>query len=208
MEKEGVISPVTELTDWCAPMVVVPKKNNAVRICVDFTHLNKSVCRERHILPAVDENLAKFPHAKYFTCLDACSGFWQIPLSSESRLLTTFISPIGRFCFNRFPFGISSAPEHFQRRMSQVLDSLPGVVWHMDDILVYGATEHEHDSRLTAVLQRLQDAGITLNADKCQFSEERVTFLGHVVDRHGVHAGPEKLRAQWRSCSMAARGGP
>ena len=57
--------------------------------------------------------------------------------------------------------------------------------------MIYGATEHEHDSGLTAVLQRLQDAVITLNADKCQFSEERVTFLGHVVDR-GIHADPEK----------------
>jgi len=77
--------------------------------------------------------------------------------------------------------------------MSQVLDSLSGVVC----ILVYNATEHEHDSWLTAVLQRLQDAGVTLklNADKCQFSEECVTFLGHVVDRHGVHADPEKIRA-------------
>jgi len=75
--------------------------------------------------------------------------------------------------------------------MSQVLDSLPGFASHMDNILVYSATEHEHDSWLTTVLQ---DAGITLNTDRCQFSEERVMFLGHVVDRHGVHADPEKLR--------------
>jgi len=55
METKGVISAMAEPTYWCAPMVVATKKNNAVRICVDFTHLNKSVCRERHILPAVDE---------------------------------------------------------------------------------------------------------------------------------------------------------
>jgi len=78
--------------------------------------------------------------------------------------------------------------------MSQVLDSLPGVVCHVDDILVYSATEHEHDSRLTAMLQRLQDAVLLQNVEKCQFSEKRVQFLGHVIDQHGVHADPENFK--------------
>ena len=163
MEKLGVIARVNEPTEWCAGMVVVPKADGRVRICVDLTRLNQSVCRERHPLPAVDQILAQLAGAKLFTKLDANSGFWQIPLSPALSELTTFITPFGRFCFHRLPFGITSAPEHFQRRMSDLLSGLGGVTCMMDDILVYGRTNEEHDNRLQEVLQRIQDAGVTLN---------------------------------------------
>jgi len=101
--------------------------------------------------------------------LDANSGFWQIPLAKESKLLTTFITSFGRFCFNKLPFGISSAPEIFQCHMNNVLSDLPGVLCHVDDVLVYGKDPAEHESRFQATLQRIQAAGITLNESKCCF---------------------------------------
>lgn len=76
MEKMGVIEPIEEPTEWCAGMVVAPKPNGKVRICSDMTHLNEYICKERHILPAVDETLAKFAGATVFTKLDATAGFW------------------------------------------------------------------------------------------------------------------------------------
>ena len=112
MEQLGVISKVDEPTDWYAGMVVVPKQDGKVRICMD--KLNESVRRERHILPSVDHTLAQLGGAKVFTKLDANLGFWQIELSKESALLTTFITPFGRFCFNRLSFGITSVPEYFE----------------------------------------------------------------------------------------------
>ena len=117
MEAIGVISKVDEPNPWCAGMVVIPKKSGDVCICVDLKPLNESVLREVHPLPKVDQTLAQLSGAKAFTKLDANSGFWQIPLSKQSRLLTMFITPIGRFCFNKLPFGISSAPEHFQKHV-------------------------------------------------------------------------------------------
>ena len=81
MEELGVISRVSEPTEWCAGMVVVPKPNGQVQISVDLTKLNQSVCRERHLLPAVEQTLAQLDGAKVFSKLDANSGFWQIPLS-------------------------------------------------------------------------------------------------------------------------------
>ena len=135
MEKAGVISKVSEPTPWCAGLVVVPKKSGKVRIYVDMKSLNQSVWREVHPLPKVDETLAQLTGAKVFSKLDANSGFWQIPQSQSSRLLTTFIAPMGRYCFNKLPFGIYSAPEHFQRRMSELLTGLCGVLCHMDDVL-------------------------------------------------------------------------
>ena len=190
-----MIVKVTEPTEWCSGMVVVPKKGDRVRICVDLTRLNDSVCRERHIMPAVEQTLAQLVGAKVFSKLDTNSGFWQIPLSPQSHHLTTFITPFGRYCFRRLPFGITSAPEHFQRRMSEILVNLDGVVCLMDDVLIYGETQQQHDERLDKVLQRLQQSGLTLNVDKCQFSCSQLPFLGQVVTQDGVQADPDKVAA-------------
>lgn len=100
----------------------MPTKNGSVRICIDLTHLNEVVCTERYILPSVDQTIGSLAGAKVFSKLDANRGYWQIPVSPESSLYTTFITPFGRFRFNRWPFGIASAPEHFQRRMSMIID--------------------------------------------------------------------------------------
>ena len=164
-------------------------------VSVDLKRLNRGVQREVRPLPKVDETLAQLTGATIFSKLDANSGFWQIPLSPESRPLTTFITPFGRFCFNKLPFGISSAPEHFQRRMSSILQGMDGVVCQMDDILVFGRTTTEHDNRLTAVLTRIQAAGVTLNREKCSFGQSKLKFLGHIIDKNGVSADPEKVTA-------------
>ena len=114
MLRQGIISPVTAPTEWCSGIVPVPKPNGRVRICVDLTLLNKAVQRETHPTGSVDESLAMLGESRVFTKLVANSGFWQIPLDEDTKLLTTFVTPFGRFCFNRLPFGISSAPEIFQ----------------------------------------------------------------------------------------------
>ncbi len=195
MELAGVISKVDEPTPWCAGMVVVPKKSGAVRICVDLKSLNENVLREVHPIPKVDETLAQLTGASVFSKLDANSGFWHIPLAQESRLLTTFITPSGRYCFNKLLFGISSAPELFQKRMSKILAGLEGMVCQMDDVLIFGANQAEHDLRLTAVLERLEKAGVTLNPQKCKFHQKTVKFLKHLIDESGIRADPEKTSA-------------
>ena len=119
---------------------------------VDLTKLNESVRRELHPLKAVDETLAQLAGTKVFTKLDANSGFWQILLASESQNLTTFITPFGRYCFTRMPFGINSAPEFFQREMSALLRGLEGVVCQIDDILVFGKNQQVHDENLEPLL--------------------------------------------------------
>ncbi|CAC5397502.1 unnamed protein product [Mytilus coruscus] len=124
-------------------MVVVPKSNGDVRICIDFTKLNESVKRENYPLPAVEESLAKLANARMFSKLheDANSSFWQTNLAEESRPLTTFITPFGRYCCSRLPYGINSASEFFQKRMSETVAGYPGVLCHMDDVLVFGASQ-------------------------------------------------------------------
>ena len=191
----GVIEKMSQPTPWCSGMVVVPKPNGNVWICVDLSKLNKKVQRERHILPSVEQTLAQIGGAKVFTKLDANSGFWQVELSHDSSLLTTFITPFGRYCFRRLPFGITSAPEYFQRRMCDILSGLKGVVCLIDDVLVYGATQEEHDKNLSAVLNQIQEAGLTLNKEKCEFSTTSIKFLGQVVDANGIKPDPDKITA-------------
>lgn len=166
MEKEGVISKDSEPTSWCAGLVVVPKKSGNIHLCVDLKPLNRSILREVHPLPKVDETLAQLAGARVFSKLDVNSGFWQIPLSQSSCLLTTLIMPMGRYCFNKLPFGISSAPEHFQWRMSELLTGLQEIQCQMDDILVFGKDKEEHEHRLEAVLRQIEEAGVT-----CQSGE-------------------------------------
>ena len=103
-------------------------------------------------------------------------GFWQIELSKKSALLTTFITPFGRFGFNCLPSGITLAPEYCQKRMSIILSGLKGVVCIVDDDLVHGRTQEELDQHLDDALARISIAVVTLNAEKCEFSQGRVRF--------------------------------
>ena len=163
MEKAGVISKVSEPTPWCAGMHW-RRTGNFVSAWIS----SHSVRREVHPLPTVDETLAQITGAKIFSKLDANSGFWQIPLAPSSRLLTTFITPMGRYCFNKLPFGICSAPEVFQRRMNEIL---AGVVCQIDDILVFGTTQEEHDTNLENVLKCIEKAHVTLSKEKCEYNK-------------------------------------
>lgn len=192
----GIIEEVTEPTDWCAPMVPAPKRNkDEVRVCVDLKRLNKGVKRERYILPTLDDITPKLAGAKVFSTLDASSGFWQIPLDPSCQKLTTFITPMGRFCFKRLPFGITSAPEIFQRLMTDLLKGLEGTVVVMDDILVYGSTKEEHDRHLDAVLRTVKASGLKLNRAKCHFRKTELQFFGHIISADGVKPDESKVEA-------------
>ena len=195
MEKLGVIRKVEQPTEWCAGMVTVPKPNGKVRICVDLTKLNESVCRETYPLPKIDSLLGEIGASTVFSKLDTNSGFWQEKLAEKSQLLTTFLTPFGRYCFQRLPFGLKSAPERFQRRMLTELEGLDGVICIMDDILVHGRTQAEHDKRLDSVLARLTKAKITLNPEKCEFSKHQLKFAGHNLSAQGIGPDTDKTAA-------------
>lgn len=195
MKDKDIIEEVTEPTDWCCSMVPVVKPSGAVRICVDLKKLNNSVQRERFIIPTTEEIIHKLRGSSVFSKLDAKSGFWQIPLDQDSAKLTTFITPFGRFYMKRLPFGISSAPEIFQRIMTEILDGLDGVICYFDDILLHTQSMPEHDKLLQVVGERVKDAGLELNEEKCEYKKEEITFLGHVISREGVKPDPTKIEA-------------
>ena len=135
-----------------------------------------------HILPSIDHVMGQVGDAKIFSKLNANSRFCQIELAPESAKLTTFITPFGRYYFNRLPFGIMSAPESFQKQLSEILRGCEGVVRLVDDVLVYDRNAEEHHGRLMAVLETLKNAGVTLDKDKCIFYTNSINFLGQIID--------------------------
>ena len=129
-----------------------------------------------------------------FSTLDAASGFYQVPLDEESQELT-FVSPFGRYCFKRLPFGITSAPEIFMRKMNGILDGLKGVCVCMDDILVHGESMEANNEKLKAVMSRLNEVSLRLNPKKSVYQQSELKFLGHIFSKDGIKADRDKVSA-------------
>lgn len=135
-EKKGVIVKQEQPTEWVNSMVTVIKPNGKVRICKDPKDLYKAIQREHHPLKTIEEILPQMSGARVFSKLDATSGFWQCALDEESQRLCTFNTPHGRYSFTRLPYGIKSAPEVYQKLVSDMLTDLDGCESIIDDILI------------------------------------------------------------------------
>ena len=123
MVMRDIITPVTEPTAWVSSMLVVVKPEK-LRICIDPRNLNGAICREHYQMPTIEKLATRLTNAKKFTVMDAKDGFWQKRLDTESSYKPTVNSPFGRFRWNRMPFGISSAPEVWQRTMHEFVEDL------------------------------------------------------------------------------------
>ena len=123
-----VIRKVTEPTDWVNSLTYSRKANGEIRVCLDPKDLNKAIKRNHHKTPTLEELTHKFREARFFSKLDAKSGYWAVKLDKESQLLTTFNSPFGRFCFKRMPFGLVMSQDVFQHKMDQILERCPGTI--------------------------------------------------------------------------------
>ena len=188
----GMILKVDTPTEWISAVVVTTKKNGKVRLCIDPKPLNETLHRNHYPLPTIDDVLPLLSKARVFTVLDAKNGFWHIQLDEPSSYATTFGTPWGRYRWLRMPFGLSPAPEEFQRRIDIALEGLPGQKAIADDILVFGSGDtdeeafRDHDRHLKEVFNRCQQKGIKLNADKMQFRQKQVTYMGHVISSEGL----------------------
>ena len=190
-----IIEPVEKPTDWVNALVIVSKPNGDLRICLDPRPLNKAIKRQHHRLPTAEEIISEMAGAQYFSKLDASSGYWQVKVDDESADLLTFGTPFGRYRFKRLPFGIHSASEVFQAEVASVIANLPGCANSQDDIIVWGTTKEEHDSRLRSVLTRIRASGLKLNRRKCVIASTSLTFLGHTMSSVAVQPDPTKVEA-------------
>ena len=178
---------------WVSPLVVVPKSDGDVRVCVDMRRANEAIIRERHPIPTVEELLYDLNGSAVFSKIDLKWGFHQILLSEESRHVTTFVTHQGLYRYKRLLFGVTSAPEKYQQLIKDVLSSCAGVTNIVDDIIIHGKDIEEHDRRLYAVLDRLSEVGLTVNSEKCEFRLTKLTFFGHDLTSNGVNPSEEKV---------------
>jgi len=183
-------------TTWVSPLVVAPKPDEDIRVCIDMRRANEAIVRERHPIPTIEEILYDLNRATVFSKLDLKWGFHQVELEEESREITTFVTHRGLYRYKRLMFGISSAPEKHQKIISDVIQGCTrGVANIADDLIVHGADLEEHDRNLHAVLQRLRESGLALNGEKCQFRLHKLTSFGHDLSSEGVAPSEETIAA-------------
>lgn len=190
-----IIEPVEGPTPWVSPVVVVPKQNDEIRLCVDMRRANEAIIRERYPIPTVDEVLQSLNQSTMFSKLDLKWGYHQLELHPDSRSITTFTTHCGLYQYKRLMFGISSAPEVYQHVIQQSLQGCEGVANISDDIIVHGKNTEEHDRRLQRVLERLKEKNLTLNAEKCKFHMTQMVFMGLVLSNNGIGPTEDKVKA-------------
>ncbi|KAL8567594.1 hypothetical protein ACOMHN_054407 [Nucella lapillus] len=202
LERRGVLARVQEPTPWVSQLAVTRKKSDgSLRICIDPQPLNEALMREHFRMPTLDDVLPTFHNAKVFSKLDVKEAFWHLLLDEESSMLTTMITPFGRYRWCRLPFGLSVSSEIFQRRLTDALSDLPGIVTVADDITVVGrgSTQMEYDKdhreNLDRLKKRCRECNIKLNKQKAVLKQEEVTFMGHRISKTGVRPDEAKIAA-------------
>lgn len=194
MLKAGII--VRSHSEWCSPIVLVPKKDGSLRFCADFRKLNSISAFDPYPMPRVDDLIERLGKAKFLTTLDLCKGYWQVPLTPEAQEMTAFRVPSGLFHFTVMPFGLHGAAATFQRLMDQVLRGAEDyAAAYIDDVVVHSSTWEQHVAHLRDVFDRIHQAGLVINASKCHIAKPEVAYLGYTLGGGVVKPQLDKVEA-------------
>ena len=210
LEKAGIIE--RSISPWASPVVIVPKKSAPGksprrRMCVDYRRINKlqpkvtkadgrKGCISLIPLPKIDKLYAKLKGYKVFSSLDLRSGYYHIGLKDLAKPKSAFVlSSLGKYQFNRVPFGLAQAPAYFQKLINDILKGCNFAMGYLDDIIIYSRSEKEHLEHLEEIFTRLRVAGLKLKLEKCCFFRKHIQYLGHLISADGIQPLPEKLES-------------
>ncbi|GJV61322.1 putative reverse transcriptase domain-containing protein [Tanacetum coccineum] len=187
----------SELLPWGAPVLFVKKKDGSFRMCIDYRELKKLTVKNRYHLPRIDDLFDQLQGSSVYSKIDLRSGSHQLRIKEEDIPITAFRTRYGHFEFQVMPFGLTNPPAVFMGLMNRVckpyLDKF--VFVFIDDILVYSKDKEEHGKHLEIILELLKKERLYAKFSKCDFWLDLVQFLGHVIDRKGVHVDPAKIEA-------------
>ena len=196
LESLGILEEVKgKPTPWLNPIVVVPKGQDDIRICLDMRAANKAITRTRYPTPVIDDLLVLLKDCKHFTKLDLNSAFHQLELEPSCRYITAFRTEKRIMQYTRLIFGANSAAEELQHALQSILADIEGTANIADDILIHAKTSQEHDEILANVFKRLADKGLTLNLKKCIFDKQNLEYFGYIFSADGIKPSPTKITA-------------
>ena len=194
MIERDVVEPSS--SEWSSPIVIVPKKDGSLRVCMDFRKVNAISQFDAYPMPRIDDLLERIGRAHYITTLDLCKGYWQVPLDEQSKAYTAFRTPMGLFQLKVMPFGLHGAPVTFQRLMDKVLQDCDDYcAAYLDDVVIYSHSWEEHIQHLSSVLGKIHEAGLTLNLLKCEWVKQETKYLGYQLGKSEVRPQVEKVES-------------
>src|SRR5271170_6870742 len=185
-----------EHTDWVSPIVVVPKKNGKLRVCVNLKKVNSATIRDNYPLPITDHVIERVAGKEAYSFLDGFSGYNQVSIDPKGQHKTAFATEWGIFAYRVMPFGLTNAPATFQRLMSHAFKEYlrDFLEVYMDDLCIHSGQRSQHIEHLTLIFQKCRLYRICLNPEKCVFMVRQGKILGHIVSKNGISTDFEKIR--------------
>ena len=170
---------------YASPVVVVKKKDNTNRVCVDYRKLNKLTVFDPEHMPTAEHLFQKLSGDKVYSKIDLSNGYWQITIPEEDIPKTAFVTPE----WSKTPFGMINSAATLKRAMKKLIEDPDDVDLYRDDILVHTRTWEEHIRALRELFSRLVQAGLTFRPTKCLLGGNSVDFSGHQLEQGmiGLH---------------------
>jgi hypothetical protein len=172
------------------------KKEESLRLCIDYCPLNAVTIKYKYPLPRIDVLFDQLVGAKVFSKIDLRSGYHQIKIRASDIPKTAFSTRYGMYEYLVMSFGLTNAPAYFMYMMNSVfmpeLDKF--VVVFIDDILVYSKNEAEHAKHLHTVLQNMREHRLYTKLSKCDIWLKEIKFLGHTISEGGIIVDPDKVQ--------------